>query len=204
MSDSNTNSTEPNHLILKSPLFVFILLVGVGFSRYLPMDHSGFFNFSPTLAIFLIAGAYLRGTWAWAAPLCAIFVSDLFLNASYGMNWFEPFMLVTILCYLLVFGLGKWMGPTNKLGLLTGSALSSAFLFYLITCTFSWAANPAYIKSISGLAQALTVGEPGYAPAYLFLRNSLLSTLFFSLLFRWAISIRSYPAMKENPHSATT
>ena len=204
MSDSNTNSTEPHHLILKSPLFVFTLLVVVGVSRYLPLDHSGFFNFSPTLAIFLIAGAYLRGTWAWAAPLCAIFLSDLFLNASYGMNWLEPFMLVTILGYLLVFGLGKWMGPTHKFGSLAGSALASALLFYLITCTFSWAANPAYIKNASGLLQALTLGEPGYAPAYLFLRNSLLSTLFFSLFFRWAISIRPHPARKQTTRSATT
>jgi len=204
MSDSNTNSTEPNHLILKSPLFVFTLLVLVGFSRYLPLDHSGLFNFSPTLAIFLIAGAYLRGTWSWAAPLCAIFVSDLFLNASYGMNWLEPFMLVTILSYLLVFGLGKRMGPTHKIGSLTGGALSSALLFYLITCTFSWAANPAYVKTSSGLLQALTLGEPGYAPAYLFLRNSLFSTLLFSLFFRWAISLRPHPALKETTRSATT
>jgi len=204
MSDSNTNSTEPHHLILKSPLFVFTLLVVVGVSRYLPLDHSGLFNFSPTLAIFLIAGAYLRGSWAWAAPLCAIFVSDLFLNASYGMNWLEPFMLVTILSYLLVFGLGKWMGPTHKFSSLAGSALASALLFYLITCTFSCAANPAYIKNASGLLQALTLGEPGYAPAYLFLRNSLLSTLFFSLFFRWVISIRPHPARKQTTRSATT
>jgi len=204
MSDSNTNSTEPHHLILKSPLFVFTLLVVVGVSRYLPLDHSGLFNFSPTLAIFLIAGAYLRGSWAWAAPLCAIFVSDLFLNASYGMNWLEPFMLVTILSYLLVFGLGKWMGPTHKFSSLAGSALASALLFYLITCTFSWAANPAYIKNASGLLQALTLGEPGYAPAYLFLRNSLLSTLFFSLFFRWVISIRPHPARKQTTRSTTT
>jgi len=204
MSDSNTNSTEPHHLILKSPLFVFTLLVVVGVSRYLPLDHSGLFNFSPTPAIFLIAGAYLRGSWAWAAPLCAIFVSDLFLNASYGMNWLEPFMLVTILSYLLVFGLGKWMGPTHKFSSLAGSALASALLFYLITCTFSWAANPAYIKNASGLLQALTLGEPGYAPAYLFLRNSLLSTLFFSLFFRWVISIRPHPARKQTTRSATT
>jgi len=187
MSDSNTNSTEPNHLILKSPLFVFTLLVLVGFSRYLPLDHSGLFNFSPTLAIFLIACAYLRGTWSWAAPLCAIFVSDLFLNASYGMNWLEPFMLVTILSYLLVFGLGKRMGPTHKIGSLTGGALSSAFLFYLITCTFSWAANPAYVKTASGLLQALTLGEPGFAPAYLFLRNAVFITQLCCLIFRWPI-----------------
>jgi hypothetical protein len=204
MSDSSTNSPETNQTILKSPLFVFTLLVVVGFSRYLPLEHSGLFNFSPTLAIFFIAGAFLRGAWAWAAPLCAIFVSDLFLNASYGINWLEPFMLVTILSYLLVFGLGKWIGPSHKIGILAGGALGSALLFYLLTCTFSWMTNPVYIKSVSGLIQALTLGEPGYAPAYLFLRNSLCSTLLFTLFFRWAIYLQPHSDLKENIRSVTT
>jgi hypothetical protein len=45
--------------------------------------------------------------------------------------------------------------------------------------------NPAYAKTISGFWQAQFLGEPGYAPAYLFLRNSIVSTILFSGVFSW-------------------
>ena len=122
--------------------------------------------------------------------MCAVFVSDLFLNAAYGMNWLEPYMMITCLSYLVIFGLGKWMGPTRKLSYLAGGAIGSALLFHLITCSFSWIANPAYIKSLGGLLQAWTLGEPGFTPAYMFLKNSVLSTLFFAFALRWAISLK--------------
>lgn len=190
MNNSHSNLTVNNSIGPKSPLFLFGLLVVIGFSRYLPLDHSDFFNFSPTLAIFLIAGGYLRGIFSWTAPLCAVFVSDLFLNSSYGMNWFEPYMMITYLSYLLIFGLGKWLGPTSRIAYLAGGAIGSALLFHIVTCSFSWIANPSYIKSIGGLLQAWTFGEPGFTPAYMFLKNSILSTLFFSFALRWAISLK--------------
>ena len=190
MNISHSSPSSDASINPKSPLFLFGLLVVIGFSRYLPLDHSDFFNFSPTLAIFLIAGSYLRGIWSWTAPLCAVFVSDLFLNAAYGMNWLEPYMMITCLSYLVIFGLGKWMGPTRKLSYLAGGAIGSTLLFHLITCSFSWIANPAYIKSLGGLLQAWTLGEPGFTPAYMFLKNSALSTLFFAFALRWAISLK--------------
>ena len=64
--------------------------------------------------------------------------------------------------------------------------MSAPVLFHVITCSLAWAVNPAYVKSLSGLIQAIFIGEPGYAPSYLFLRNSIFGTLFFSLSFRWA------------------
>ena len=60
--------------------------------------------------------------------------------------------------------------------------------FYVITSTMSWGANPAYAKSFSGWFQALTIGDPAYQPqAWTFLRNSLLSDLFFGGLFAGAM-----------------
>ena len=49
----------------------------------------------------------------------------------------------------------------------------------------SWWINPVYDKSIYGLIKAIVWGEPGYAPSYLFLRNSVLSSLLFSVIFAW-------------------
>jgi Family of unknown function (DUF6580) len=55
----------------------------------------------------------------------------------------------------------------------------------LITNTFSWLSDSGYVKNLAGLIQALTVGLPQYSatPTWMFFRNSLLSDLFFTLLF---------------------
>ncbi|MDA7822245.1 hypothetical protein N9A58_01520 [Opitutales bacterium] len=172
------------------PMTSALLMVGlialIGFSRYIPLDHPALFNFSPTLAIFLFCGAYLRGMWAWIAPACAIFLSDLMLNPSYGLNILEPFMLATLGSYLAVWMIGKKLGKKRSGYCWTFSAIGSGLLFHIITCSFAWIMNPAYNKTLIGLIQALTIGEPGFAPAYLFLRNSILGTVFFALCLRWA------------------
>ena len=105
---------------------------------------------------------------------------------GYGMNWLEPYMLITCLSYLIIFGSNGW--SHTKAGYLAGGAISISLphnylLIFLII-------NPAYIKSLGGLLQAWTFGEPGFTPAYMFLKNSVLSTLFFSLAFRWAIALK--------------
>ena len=168
-----------------TPFFVGVLIL-VGFSRYLPLENPWLFNFSPTLAIFLFCGAFLQGRWGWTVPLVAIVLSDLFLNPTYGSSFLEPFMFATLGSYWMVWFLGKKIGNQSSLTVWTTASISSALLFHGITCTLAWAVNPAYTKSIFGLIQAIFIGEPGYAPSYLFLRNSILGTLFFATAFRWA------------------
>ena len=50
-----------------------------------------------------------------ARSIIAIFLSDLFLNPSYGKNFLEPYMLTTISCYVLVWILGHKIGNRSKL-----------------------------------------------------------------------------------------
>ena len=163
------------------PAFIYILIL-VGFCRYLPLELPEFFNFSPVLAIFLLSGAYLKGYQAWATPIFAVLVSDFFLAKNYNMNFFEPFMLSTFFSYLLIFWIGKKFALKRNLKNIFVSCIVSALLFHFVTCALSWWINPAYAKTISGLIQSLVIGEPGYAPSYLFLRNSMLGTVFFGLL----------------------
>jgi hypothetical protein len=68
--------------------------------------------------------------------------------------------------------------------LLPASILASV-VFYFLTNVFSWWSDPGYPKNFAGLIQALTVGLPQYSatPTWMFFRNSLLSNLFFTLLF---------------------
>ena len=180
----NYTSTSTN-LRGKSFFWFGFILIAIGVSRYIPIDHSSLFNFSPTQAIFLVAGAFLRSKYAFIVPIVGVILTDLILNRNYGENLLEPFMLVTIGSYFLIFIFGKKLGNQYSISKILGAGIASAITFHIITCSFSWIANPAYMKSFSGWVQCLFVGEAGYAPSYLFLRNSVLSTALFSVLFAY-------------------
>jgi hypothetical protein len=179
-------NSSRNHAILKTPqLWFVILIIAVGWSRYLPLSHPELFNFTPVLALFFISGVFLKGHWSWIGPVSAVVVSDLILNPSYGANLFETFTLISLVVYIGIFALGKSIGKSPRAFPLFTGALASALVFHVITCGFAWLVNPAYVKTVAGFWQAQFLGEPGYAPAYLFLRNSVLSTLLFTGIFYW-------------------
>ncbi|MFP6900668.1 MAG: DUF6580 family putative transport protein, partial [Opitutales bacterium] len=121
----------------------------------------------------------LSGTWRWAIPGLALIGSDLILNQPAG-SW----TVAVYGCYALAFGLGVWTNRGKSWLKLGGGLVIGSVLFYVITSTAAWAANPAYLKSFSGWIQALTIGDPAFQPqAWTFLRISLLSDLFFGGLF---------------------
>ena len=99
-------------------------------------------------------------------------------------------MLATLGSYLLVWALGKRIG-SQVLYFLVSNMMSAPVLFHVITCSLAWAVNPAYVKSLSGLIQAIFIGEPGYAPSYLFLRNSILAR--FSFHYHFVGPMVGYP-----------
>ena len=173
--------------LLPPTLWVFLLVVLVGWSRYLPFSYPELYNFSPVLALFLVSGCLIKSRLGWFAPVLAVLISDLFLNPRYGGNFFELFSLVTLGVYVVIFLLGKSLKRPSLPSLLSGSILS-ALLFHIVTCSFSWVMNNAYTKNLAGFWQAQIWGEPGYAPSYLFLRNSIFSTVLFTLLFLWVFS----------------
>lgn len=184
-------------------LFVGLILI-IGFSRHLPLSHPAWLNFSPVLSLFLLSGAMLRGAWSWIAPVCAVMVTDLLLNPSYGVSLLEPFMLVTSFSYILVFFLGKSLSKTKKLGRLVGGGIAGALIFHVITCFFAWLSNPAYAKSLNGLIQALTIGQPGFPPAYLFLRNTMVSSILFTSAIGWIALRMQEPITTPTTGKAST
>ena len=101
----------------------------------------------------------------------------------------------------LISGLGFLLrGKVRTLGLLAGSVAGS-LIFYVVTNTGSWLGQPAYAKTFAGWLQALTVGEPGFPSTFWFYRHTLLSDLFFTLLFAGclAFSPRRQPAAALAP-----
>ena len=178
-NDENKNTTTS----FSPQIWIFLLIILVGWSRYLPLANPELYNFTPTLALFLISGRFLKGHLAWIGPIISIIISDLILNPTYGVNLLEPFMIVTLFSYFAIYFLGKNVLRANSFISLSIGAISSALIFHFFTCGFSWIVNPAYAKSFFGFWQAQILGEPGYSPAYLFLRNSIISTMGFTSVF---------------------
>ncbi|GAB4168875.1 MAG: hypothetical protein Fur0032_07240 [Terrimicrobiaceae bacterium] len=155
---------------------------------------SGLPNFSPVMAMAFCGGIFLTGLSAWVVPLGALFFSDVLLAVALGFPLMSGGALAAWFCTLAAVALGRWMSGRSKgffpiLGGLAGSSL----LFYLVTNSASWLANPAYAKSWGGLIQSLTVGLPGYPPTWMFFRNSLISDLVFgaAIFMVWALASRS-------------
>ena len=124
----NYTSTSTN-LRGKSFFWFGFILIAIGVSRYIPIDHSSLFNFSPTQAIFLVAGAFLRSKYAFIVPIVGVILTDLILNRNYGENLLEPFMLVTIGSYFLIFIFGKKLGNQYSISKILGAGIASAITF---------------------------------------------------------------------------
>ena len=140
-------------------------------------------NIMPLTAIAFTSSAYLNNRFHWIIPVSILTISDLFINHSYGVSLITQWSAVAICCYLLAALCGKRMGGTKSwLSLLLGTA-SMSLMFYFTSNTFVFISSNAYGPGLQEWARALTTGLPGYPPTYLFLRNSLIGDLTYSLLF---------------------
>src|SRR4029077_1810703 len=142
-------------------------------------------NFAPMAAIALCGAAYFPAKFKFTVPLGALFVSDLVLNYIYGAPLLQAQMLGHYIALLLVGLIGVAMQDRASLKTLLPASIVGSTVFYLITNIFSWLSDPGYAKNFAGLIQALTVGLPQYSstPTWMFFRNTILSDLFFTLLF---------------------
>ena len=142
-------------------------------------------NLAPVAAIALCGAAYFPAKLKFSVPLGALFISDLVLNYYYGASLLDPHIAGRYLALVLVGFIGLLLQDRASLKTLLPASIVGSIIFYVITIVFSWLSDPGYIKNFAGLIQALTVGLPQYSatPAWMFFRNSLLSDLFFTLLF---------------------
>ena len=142
-------------------------------------------NFAPMAAIALCGAAYFPSRFKFTVPLGALFVSDLILNYYYGATLVDSHIFSRYIALVLVGLIGLALQNRASLRTLLPASLVGSTIFYLITNAASWLSDPGYAKNFAGLVQALTVGLPQYAatPTWMFFRNTILSDLFFTLLF---------------------
>ena len=142
-------------------------------------------NFAPLAALALCSAVYFPPKLKFTVPLGALFISDLFLNYYYGATLIDAHIFGRYLALILVGCLGLLLQNRPSLKTLLPVSIVGSTIFFLITNVFSWLSDPGYAKNFAGLIQALTVGLPQYSatPTWMFFRNTLLSDLFFTLLF---------------------
>jgi hypothetical protein len=152
------------------------------------MIHSGttwLSNFAPLAALALCSAAYFPRPLKFAAPLVALFISDLILNSYYGAPFFSALIVCRYLTLIAIGCIGLAIQNRRSLKTLLPASIAASTIFYVVTCAFGWLSDAGYAKNFAGLIQSLTVGLPNYSgtPSWMFFRNSLLSDLVFTLLF---------------------
>ncbi len=166
---------------------IVLTLIVVAYRVILGMAGSAHFdwlhNFSPLAAVALCGAIYFPKRVAIALPLGALFVSDLLLNTWYREPLLEPRMAPQYLALGLICAMGWMLRGRPKVWSVLAASVAGSLLFYVVTNTGAWLAEPLYAKTVAGWVQALTSGLPGYPPTLYFFRNSVASDLIFTLLF---------------------
>lgn len=157
-------------------------------------------NFAPLAAIALCGAAYLPFRYKFAVPLLALFISDVILNVHYGATILDPLIFCRYGALLLVGLIGFALQDRASLKTLLPASVLGSTIFYVITNVFAWLTDPGYAKNLAGLIQSLTVGLPQFnaTPSWMFFRNSLVSDLFFTLLFVICMSFGRSPSRSRS------
>lgn len=126
-------------------------------------------NFTPIGAIALFGGAYLgRRAIAFAVPLGALLLSDLFLGFHSSM----PFVYAGVALTVLI----GWAVAARRTPLrIAAAALASSILFFALTNFGVWLTSGMYPPTFAGLAACFIAAIP-------FFQNTLAGDLFFSAL----------------------
>jgi hypothetical protein len=152
--------------MLKPRAITLILLIAAAAaSRLAPHP----WNLTSVAAVALFGGAHFEDRrLALAAPLLALFMSDLVLGLYSGM-------FTVYGSFALVVGIGRWLRLRRRPALIVTAALASSLLFFILTNFGVWAAGLLYPMTPAGLAAC-------YVAALPFLRNSLEGDLLYTLI----------------------
>ena len=186
---------------------LFLLIVVVAYriaSGFLgSADFHWLHNFAPVAAVALCGAVYLPRRVAAILPLAMLFISDLVLNL---FHYHQPFFTFDILpryfALALISALGFALRGRSNLPRLLLASFVGSLIFFVITNTGSWLSDPGYAKTAAGWLQAMTTGLPGYPSTWWFYRYTLLSDLFYTLLFAACMSIQFKGETEAAPRAA--
>ena len=168
-----------NKIELKFGALIALIIV-VALARLIPNMP----NFSPMAAIALFCAAHFNKLWkAILVTLLATFVSDVILNNTIyssmnnGFTFFYDGFILQYIAYAVIALMGSTFFININKTKVIGGSLSTTLVFFIISNFGAWISLPFYSKDITGLMSSYAAGLP-------FLKNTLLSDLFYtSLLF---------------------
>lgn len=140
--------------------------------RFLP--HA--WNFTPVVAMLLLAGAWMKGKQLWI-PLAALFASDFALNVWVYHYPTRADQYFTWAAWLVVLGLavGLLKGRVGA-GRVAGTTVASSALFYVISNFGVWLTGTLYPLTLAGLGTCYVAGLPFY-------RNAAIGDLLYAAAF---------------------
>ena len=148
-------------------------------------------NFSPVYAICFCAGVYFKGVRAWLIPLALLFVSDVLMNYFHwrmqGFSILSLGMLANYVFYICLIGLGWLITDKRSAPILVSGGMLGACGFFFMSNLMAWMGNPVYAKTWAGLVQSFTVGQAGFPPPIIFLKNTVLSGALFTAIIVYAV-----------------
>ncbi|HSX57643.1 MAG TPA: DUF6580 family putative transport protein [Candidatus Saccharimonadales bacterium] len=149
---------------LTNPL-IFVLAAAI--LRVLP--HAP--NFAPIGAMALFSGSYLNKKTAFALPLAAMVLSDLFIGFdswASRLTVYGAFAAITLI--------GFWLRSRRSVGNIILASLCASVLFFIITNFGVWAFGSLYPRTAEGLVACFTAAIP-------FFRNTLFGDLVYTGVF---------------------
>jgi len=147
-------------------------------------------NFAPVAAIALCGAVYLPRRLAAALPIAMLFISDVVLNVFHYHFPFDPKeILPRYVALALISILGFALRGRASIPRLLGASLAGSLIFFVLSNTGSWWYEKSYPGTFSGWVQALTTGLPGYPSTLWFYRWTVLSDLFYTLLFAICMAV---------------
>ena len=145
-------------------------------------------NVSPLAALALCGGMLLPRKMAAITTFAAFIISDVVLNWHYGFPLLNPFSIVLLASFAIIFLCGWALRGKATIWIALGGAAGSAALFYLTSNTAAFLFDPWYPMSFQGWMQALTLGRPDFQPAtWVFGLRMLAGNLLFAAAFYLAM-----------------
>lgn len=168
-----------------SLIFLSIIIFSTILRILLPFQWSFPVNFSPLDAIALLSGAYCsKRVSGFFICLISVWVGDIFINRIYFSHWslFYPGFYWQYSGYLLISLIGSLLRHRLSLINLIFASLTSSILFFMISNFGVWFSGFLYPLTLNGLTDC-------YIAAIPFFKNTILSDLFFCIIFFTVFSL---------------
>ncbi|HVP50082.1 MAG TPA: DUF6580 family putative transport protein [Candidatus Bathyarchaeia archaeon] len=151
--------------------YIFLLFAVAVHARFLPLP----FGFAPVTAALLYFGAR-RPRKELSIPVAALAAAGVYLSRSVYGYAFSADLLVTWAWYAGIVLLGGLLAKKTSAVRIGAATLAGSVSFFLISNFAVWAVWDMYPKTMGGVMTCYVAGLP-------FLRNAVVSDLFFAALF---------------------